>query len=118
MTVENERTWTMGYRMRRVAPIVHPHFTRVGSGSGNCPLLHLVITKISVITVARRSQQCWPIRTARLQQKKLAVSPTEIEMSHSVQGGVEFSVKEKQRREEKPKGPTRYNQIDVRRKAR
>ena len=56
----------MGYNMRADAVIIQPHLTFDGKGSGNNPLLHFVITSISVTIVARRSQTCCPILTARL----------------------------------------------------
>jgi len=59
-------TLWMGYNIRADAVIIQPHLTFDGKGSGNNPLLHFVITSISVTIVARRSQTCCPILTARL----------------------------------------------------
>lgn len=55
-----------GYNIRTSTPANQPHWTCAGRGSENIPLLHFVITRISVIIVASNSQQCWPILTARL----------------------------------------------------
>ena len=52
------RTLTVGYNINKVPPIPHAHLIWFGSGSGNWPSLHLMITRSSVPTVARSNQTC------------------------------------------------------------
>ena len=80
-----EHTRTVGYRTSRAAPMAHPHFTLVGKGSGNWPLLHFTIASNSVPIVARRSQQCCPIRTAFLKIRQITTVGSHLEcIQHAI----------------------------------
>ena len=59
-------TLNIGYSTRSIPPTAQAHRICLGRGSVNWPLLHFVITSISVRIVARRSHTCCPIRLAFL----------------------------------------------------
>jgi len=76
----------MGYDTRENAIIIQPHLTFDGRDSENTPLLHFVITSISVTIVAKRSQTCCPILTARLIEIYGNTTPINVDIDDN-QGG-------------------------------